>query len=87
MSSCLVVTIERRKFTSGRLNFLYESCRKKINRKLRKYIHNLPVRMVNITSPWFGDHLGTDGVHFNSEAKQEIKNKFKGVIHRCMTES
>ena len=80
------VTIERRKFTSSHLDSLYESYRKKINRKLGKYLHNTVVRMVNISSPWFGDHLGNDGVHFNAQAKQEIANKFKNVIHRCMTE-
>lgn len=78
------VTIERRKFTSNHLSLLYESCRKKINRKLRKYIRNMNVRMVNITSTWFLDNLSTDGVHFNAQAKQEIISKFNGVIHRCM---
>ena len=77
------VTIERRKFASNHLSLLYESCRKKINRKLRKYIRNMNVRMVNITSTWFLDNLSTDGVHSNAQAKQEIISKFSGVIHRC----
>ena len=82
-----VVTIERRKFTSDHLSLLYESCRKKINRKLRKQIRNMNVRMVNITATWFLNNLGPDGVHFNAQAKQEIKSKFRAVIHRCMAES
>ena len=81
-----VVTIERRRFASEHLSLLYEAYRKKINRKLRKQIRNMNVRMVNITATWFLNNLGPDGVHFNAQAKQEIKSKFRAVIQGCMAE-
>ena len=84
------VNLERRHYPpSNHFNLRnddYERCRRFVNQRMRRYCKWAHILTVNITSPWFYEHLNADGFHFDFEASLELKRKILYVIRRCLTQ-
>ena len=84
------VNLERRHYAlSNHFNLRndeYERCRRFINQRMRRYCKWAHVWTINITSPWFYNHLSGDGIHFDNEASLELRRKILYVIRRCLAE-
>ena len=79
------VLIEGRQYPDnnrfGITNKVYESCRKRVNRNIRRFLMRQGIRSFNTTDYYFSNNVAKDGIHFNPAALNQLVQKIKDLIY------
>lgn len=65
----------------GITNKTYESCRKRVNRNIRRFLGRQGIRSFNTTDYYFSNNVARDGIHFNTAAQNQLVQKIKDLIY------
>ena len=60
---------------------VYENCKKRVNRNIRRFLKRQGMRSFNTTDYYFSNNVARDGIHFNTAAQNQLVQKIKDLIY------